>query len=134
MRLMIVDSDVAVAAVFQQLSEEEWTPLAFFSRSLQPAKAGYSFFSRELLAVYASIRRFPSFLESRVFHILTNLNPFTFILRDNSSSNFAREIRNMTYISELYTDIHFVKGLDNNGAHALSHIGTLTFLTQKFDM
>ena len=56
-------SDQALGAVLQQLVNNFWEPLAFFSRKLQPSEKKYSAFDRELLAVYLGIRHFRHFLE-----------------------------------------------------------------------
>lgn len=65
-------SDAAVGAVLQQLVDNAWQPLAFFSRKLSPLKSRYSTFGRELLAMYMVVHHFWHFLEGREFHIQTD--------------------------------------------------------------
>ncbi len=65
-------SDIAVGAVLQQYIEGQWCPLAFFSRTLKPAKTHYITYDRELLAIYLAIKHFRYFLEGRDFYVLTD--------------------------------------------------------------
>ncbi|CAH8622666.1 unnamed protein product [Dicrocoelium dendriticum] len=58
-------SDTANGALLQQSTEGCWKPLAFYSRRLQPAKVKCSVFSRELLAVYSTVRHFRHVLEGQ---------------------------------------------------------------------
>lgn len=44
-------SSLAVGAVLEQLVNDSWQLLAFFSKALRPAERKYSTFDRELLAV-----------------------------------------------------------------------------------
>ena len=65
--LMVDASDFAVGAALNQLVDSIWQPIAFFSKGLQPAEARYSTFSRELLAIYPSVRHFRHYLGGREF-------------------------------------------------------------------
>ena len=56
--IMTVASDIAVGAVLQQKMDDQWCPIAFFSKRLTPPKSWYSSFDRELLAVYLAIEYF----------------------------------------------------------------------------
>ena len=73
-------SDHAVGAVLQQLINGTWSPIAYFSKKLQPAETRYSTFDRELLAVHLAIRHFRHFVEGRDFHVLTDHQPLTYSL------------------------------------------------------
>lgn len=68
-------SDIAVGAVLQQYVDDQWCPVAFFSRALKPAEVRYSTFDCELLAIYLAIKHFRYFLEGRTFHVLTDHKP-----------------------------------------------------------
>ena len=70
--LTVDASDLAVGGVLEQLVNNEWQPLAFFSRQLQPPQRRYSTFDRELLAMYLAVRHFRFFLEGRHFTIFTD--------------------------------------------------------------
>ena len=51
-------SDFAVGAVLEQYKNEQWEPLAFFSRQLRKPELKYSTFDRDLLSIHLSIRHF----------------------------------------------------------------------------
>ena len=75
---LVVDaSDSHVGAVFQQLVQGSWAPLAFFSRKLSSAESCYSAFDHELLPAYSVVRHFRFLLEGRDFTLFTNPKPLT---------------------------------------------------------
>ncbi|XP_037521495.1 uncharacterized protein LOC119398750 [Rhipicephalus sanguineus] len=85
--------------------------------------ARYGTFGRELLALYATIRHFRHYLEGTEFFVLTDHKPLMYALRSLNAEGgafTARELRQMSYISEFTTDIRHVKGGDNEVADALS--------------
>lgn len=113
-------SDVAVGAVLQQYVRNTWVPLAFFSRKLKPPERKYSAFNRELLALYLGIRHFRYFLQSRPFTAFTDHKPLTFCMTKISDPWSHRHQRQLSYISELTTDIQHLHGRDNVVSDALS--------------
>ena len=56
--LTVDASSIAVGGVLEQLVDNVWKPLAFFSRQLRKPETKYSAFDRELLAVYLAVRHF----------------------------------------------------------------------------
>ena len=72
-------SDVAVGAVLQQLIGAVWSPIAYFSRKLQPAESKYSTFDHELLAICLAVKHFRHFVEGRTFHLITDHKPLSFV-------------------------------------------------------
>ena len=68
-------SDNGVGAVFEQLVDGFWQPLAFFSKQLRDPERKYSTFDRELLALYLSIRHFRFLLEGRSLSFTLTTNP-----------------------------------------------------------
>lgn len=115
-------SDIAAGAVLQQLIDDEWQPISFFSRTLSPAERHYSTFDRELLAIYLSIKHFLHFIEGRSFYILTDHKPLTFSLSSTSEGYSPRQIWHLDFISQFTTDIRHIKGHNNSAADALSRI------------
>ena len=55
-------SDIAVGIVLQQKVNDQWCPIAFFSKRLTPPETRYSTFDRELLAVYLAVKHFQHFV------------------------------------------------------------------------
>src|SRR5215469_6527761 len=121
-RLQVDASDNAVGGVLQQLHQETWVPLSFFSKKLSPTESRYSAFGRELLAIYLAIRHFHYFLEGRDFHILTDHKPLTFAISSRHDRHNPRESRQLDYISQFSTDIRHIPGSLNVTADALSRI------------
>ena len=97
--IMADASDVAVGAVLQQLIDNQWCPVAFFSTKLKPAETKYSTFDRELLAIYLAIKHFRHFVVGRQFHVLTDHKPLTFAFASKPSQHTPRQIRHLDYIS-----------------------------------
>ena len=49
----------------EQLEDNQWRPIKFFSRKLNTTERNYSSHDRELLTVFVSIKYFKHILESR---------------------------------------------------------------------
>ena len=127
--LMVDASDVAVGGVLQQLVDNKWEPIAFFSKRLQPAEVKYSTFGRELLAAYLGIRHFRHSVEGRLFCIYTDHKPLTYSFNTTPDRYSPREIRHLDYISQFTTDIRHISGKENTVADALSRYGVNTVST-----
>ncbi|PIK56201.1 gag-pol polyprotein [Apostichopus japonicus] len=131
--LMVDASDVAVGGVLQQLVGGNWEPIAFFSKRLQKAETRYSTFSRELLAVYLTIRYFRHLLEGRQFHVLSDHKPLTYSFLTSPDRYSPREIRHLDFVSQFTTDIRHIKGKDNVVADALSRSTINTVSASNID-
>ena len=118
--VMVDASDRAVGGVVQQLHNDEWEPLAFFSRKLSPAETRYSTFGRELLAVYLAIKHFRYMLDGRIFCVFSDHKPLTHVFNAKPDRHSPREIRHLDFIAQFTTDIRYVKGRDNVVADTLS--------------
>nr|CAH8856759.1 unnamed protein product [Trichobilharzia regenti]CAH8862441.1 unnamed protein product [Trichobilharzia regenti] len=113
-------SQVAVGAVLQQKFNNDTTPLAFFSKKLEPAQTRYSTFGRELLAIYLAVKHFSFLLQGRHFTILTDHKPLCYAFTTSLDRHSPREARQLDYISQFSTDIQFIKGDSNIVADSLS--------------
>lgn len=111
--------------MLQQQVNGSWQPLGFFSKKLDPTQRNYSAYNRELLAVYAAVKRFRFMLEGRDFFILTDHKPLTFAFRQKAERASPRQCRHLTYISEFTTDIRHVAGSENLIADALSRVDVM---------
>ena len=115
-------SDTAVGAVYEQLVDGVWQPLAFFSRQLRPPERKYSTFDRELLALYLAVRHFRNMLEGRPFTAFVDHKPLTGAMKKHADPWTARQQRHLAYISEFTTDLQHVSGKDNCAADCLSRV------------
>ena len=115
-------SDTAVGAVLQQFINNQWCPIAFFSKKLQPAETKYSTFDCELLAMYLAIKHFRYFMEGCQFYITTDHKPLTYALSTKSSKLTPHQTRHLDYIAQFTNDVRYTRGPDNLVADALSRV------------
>ena len=127
MRLVTDASDKAIGAVLEQQVKNEWSPIAFFSKSLREPETKYSTYDRELLAIKLALQHFKHVIEGippSNFHVATDHKPLTsgknFSRPGESKTQLNRITRTWQIISELTTDIRHVSGEDNPVADALS--------------
>ena len=97
--IMSDTSDNAVGAVLQQFINNQWCPIAFFSKKFKPAETKYSTFDRELLAMYLAIKHFRYFVEGCQFYITTDHKPLTFGLSTKCSKLTPHQTRHLDYIA-----------------------------------
>lgn len=114
-------SDFAVGGILQQKQGSYWKPIAFFSKTLQPREQKYSAFSRELLAMYLTIKHFQFFLQGRDFSVFTDHMPLCSAITSNTERS-PRETRQLDFVSQFTRDIRHVSGTNNQAADALSRI------------
>ena len=124
-------SDITVGAVLQQEVNNQWHPIAFFSKKLTPAETRYSTFDRELLAICLAVKHFQHFVEGWDFHILTDHKPLTFALKSHHNHT-PRQLRHLDFISQFTNDIRHVKGIDNCVVDALSCIEINAIHTDQY--
>ncbi|CAK9804112.1 Transposon Tf2-11 polyprotein [Anthophora plagiata] len=115
-------SDFTVGAVLQQRIDNDWQPLAFFSKKLGSAEKKYSAYDRELLSIYLAIKHFKHMIEGRHFTIFTDHKPITFAFKQKLDKCSPRQFRYLDYISQFSTDIQHISGKDNVVADALSRV------------
>lgn len=118
-------SDAAIGAVLQQLSDDGWQPLAFFSRKLSPAQTKYSPYDRELLAIYEAIKYFRHMLEARHFVVFTDHKPISFAFHERKKICSPRQFRYLDFIAQFTTDIRHISGKENVVADPLSRVEAL---------
>ncbi|CAK1591628.1 unnamed protein product [Parnassius mnemosyne] len=119
-------SDSAIGAVLQQYQDNEWKPLAFFSKKLSPSQRKYSPYDRELLSIYEAIKHFRFMVEARNFALITDHKPLTFAFTTHRTSCSPRQFRYLDFISQFTTDIRYIAGKDNIVADTLSRINEIS--------
>jgi cleavage and polyadenylation specificity factor subunit 1 len=119
-------STTAMGAVLQQLVNEVWQPLAFFSRKLSPTQQKYSAYDRELLAIYEAIKHFRHMLEARHFVVFTDHKPLIFAFHQKKDKCSPRQFNQLDFISQFTTDIRHISGQENIVADALSRVEGIT--------
>lgn len=120
--LKVDASNFAIGSVLEQLVNESWQPLGFFSKRLNTTQEKYSTYDRELLAIYKSIGYFRHLLEAREFIIYTDHRPLTFAFQQKLEKASPRQINHLDFIAQFSTDIRHLSGAKNVIADALSRI------------
>ncbi|GFX79973.1 retrovirus-related Pol polyprotein from transposon opus [Trichonephila clavipes] len=118
-------SDFAVGAVLQQLENEGWKPIAFYSKKLNETQTRYSTYDREQLGIYLSVKHFKHLLEGNDFVIYTDPKPLTFAFKQKKMKKHHQD-KHHQYISEFSCNIQHVLGKDNVVADALSRIESIS--------
>jgi hypothetical protein len=135
--LAVDASNTHIGAVLQQWQpgddgrSDGWRPLSFFSKKLDTAHLKYLAFDRELLAAYISVRHFLYMHDGRKFHILSDHKPLTQALYRVSDPWTPLVQRQLSFLTELTSDIRHVPGKANVVADALSHLPLLAVASVK---
>lgn len=124
--LMVDASDTAIGGAVNQLENNHWKPLAFFSKRLSSAERKYSTYDRELLSIYASIKHFQNLVEARAFTIYTDHKPLVFAFQQANEKATPRQLRHLDLIGQFSTDIQHISGVDNVVADTLSRINSIS--------
>lgn len=121
LRLTTDASNTAIGGVLEQLQQETWRPLGFYSKKLAGPETRYSTFDKELLAIYRSLCHFRHLVQGRTdFHILTDHKPLISALAKRIDAPNERQLRHLDLIAQFTSDIRYLKGLDNPVADFLS--------------
>ena len=78
MELWTDASDLGIGSALVQLHEEEWRPVAFWSKALNKAQRSYGAFDKEMLAISYSIAHFREFIEAQKVIVRTDHKPLGF--------------------------------------------------------
>lgn len=124
--LMTDCSDTCAGAVLNQLYNNNWRPLGYFSKALSDTQRKYSTFDRELLAIYMAVKHFRRLVEGRNFVVLTDHKPLTFALNKRTTNENPRRIRHLDFISQYTTEIKYISGKENTVADTLSRINEIS--------
>lgn len=119
-------SSVHVGACLQQQLNEEWCPLAFFSRKLTAQQSQWPAYYRELLAVYESVQHFRHILEAHHVIIFTDHKPLLYAFVQRRDKLPPSQLNQLSFISQFTTDIRHIKGEENIVADAMSRVDTIS--------
>lgn len=113
-------SDHGIGGILQQKVKDSWQPLGFFSKKLSPRQQRYSTFSKELLALYSTVKHFRYYLQSISFEMHVDHKPLVEVFNNSKPRDNNREERYLQYIANYHATIHYVKGSENIVADAMS--------------
>lgn len=127
--VMVDASNYGIGGVIQQLEEDDkWRPIQYFGRKLSKTEQRYSTFGRELLAAFASLKKFRHHLDGRDFTLFTDHKALVSAVKKPSESKLDREKRQLEFIRTLTKDVKHIPGKANPVADALSRaVNSITF-------
>ena len=113
-------SKFAVGAVLEQLGNNGWEPLSFYSMKLDKRQSEWPAYDRELLGLFRATRHFRPMVEGHAFTIFTDQQALVPSMKKKSDPLTARQTYQLSCISEYTTDIRYIEGKSNVVADALS--------------
>lgn len=121
-------SNTSVGACLQQLVNNEWEPLAFFSQKLTTRQVEWPAYYRELLAVYLAVYHFRHILEAQFCTIYTDHKPLTFAFKQKREKLPPVQLNQLSFIAQFTTDIQHIAGSANIVADALSRVDVMSIV------
>ncbi|CAI2737870.1 unnamed protein product, partial [Dicrocoelium dendriticum] len=100
-------------------------PIAFASRTLQPAEKNYSQLDKEALSVIFGVKRFHQYIWGNYFEIQTDHKPLISLLSESKGIEqmFSPRMQRWALILSAYKyRISYIPGLNNHTADALSRL------------
>ena len=113
-------SSVAIGAVLEQETKGERLPVAFTSRTLNPAERNYSPHELELLAIVDTLRAWRPYLHGRKFIVHTDHQPLRYLQTQEHLS--SRQVRWLERMVEFDFKIVPIRGHSNKVADGLSRM------------
>lgn len=121
-------SGFAISGILSQGEIGHDLPIAFISRTLQPAETRYSTTEREMLAIYWSIKQLRPYLLGTSFIAVCDHRPLQYIFKVKDS--FSRIFRWRLYLSDYDFVVVYKAGKYNSNADALSRNVACQVLTR----
>ena len=115
-------SAYGVGGVLAQKREENWLPVAYFSRRLNKCERNYSTTEKELYAIVLSIEYFRQFLYGIEFQVWTDHKPLKYMLTTKELA--SRLLRWLNRLSMYNYTVEYRKGIKNGNADGLSRLPT----------
>lgn len=122
-------SSTAIGTKLEQLEEDTWKPLGFFSGKLSDTEKRYITYNRKLLAILAAAKFFYHLIECRKLVVKTDHKPLIHAFKQKTDKSSERQFRQLDLISQLSTVIVYVKGNENTVIDALSRINAIDMPT-----
>lgn len=111
-------SNYAISGILSQGKIGVDLPIAFISRTLQPAETRYNTTEREMLAIFWSIKQFKAYLLGTEFIVQCDHKPLVYIFKTKDS--YSRIFQWRLELSEYDFIVVYKPGKNNVNADALS--------------
>ena len=113
-------SHTSIGACLHQIVNGDSLPLAFYSRKLSDTEVKYSTFDKELLAIFAAVKKWSSILQGIPLTVFCDHKPIVGAFQSNSPRFSARQQRQLSVLSEYVSEIVHIAGSSNIVADSLS--------------
>ncbi|XP_064081553.1 uncharacterized protein K02A2.6-like [Macrobrachium nipponense] len=114
-----------LGAVLSHITSNGERPIAYASRMLTPTERNYSQIEREGLAIIFGLRKFHQYLYGRIFTLITDSKPLSYILGPRKGIQVLAAARIQRWAIQLAAydyDIELCRSSDNGNADALSRL------------
>lgn len=106
-------SGTYLGGILQQKVDNEWLPIACYSKAFSPAEQKYSTFDRELLAAVSCCKRFRYYIEGKHLTLFTDHKPLISAFTKTTDRSSPRQERHLAYISQFVDVIKHIAGAQN---------------------
>ena len=113
-------SGTAMGEILEQQIDDNTEVLGYFSKTLTDTQRKYSTYDLELLAMHAAVKYFEYMLLDKTFTIYTDDQSLVRSFLKPSEKHTARQVRQLTYLSQFDCTVQHVPGSQNQVADCLS--------------
>lgn len=124
-------SNIKAGAVLEQFDNNQWRPLAFFSKSFSQTEQRYSVYDREFTALFLAIKHFRGTIEDYSLELRMDQKPLFHAFKQKSDNASPRQLRQLNFIAQFSTDVEHISGTSNVVADALSSIDETSYQTSS---
>lgn len=115
-------SGLGMAGVLEQYVNNSWQPLAFFSKKFSDADKRESTYNRELSGAFNAVRHFRNLIEGKGCALVVDHAPLRGSFRSHNDALTDKQRRQLSYLSEMVSDIYPIAGKHNVVADMLSRL------------
>jgi len=113
-------SSSAIGAALHQRVNDDYVPIAFFSKKLSAPQRVYSAYDRELLAAFLAVVHFRPLIDGQQVVLVTDHKPLVTAFYSQTPAKSDRQQRHLMIITEHVSQAIHIKGSNNVVADALS--------------